>query len=62
MILRFFQYPKHNIKKGRVESFSSDVSRFFTGAPTNKAVYLMIGGLLAGIVGPFGVIRGGKIN
>jgi len=25
-----------------MESFSSDVSRFFTGSPTNKAVWLFI--------------------
>lgn len=45
-----------------MESFSSDVSRFFTGSPTNKAVYLMIGGLVAGIVGLYGVVRGGKVT
>jgi hypothetical protein len=39
------------------ESFSSDVSRFFTGSPTNKAVWLLIGGIVAGIVGLFGLLR-----
>jgi hypothetical protein len=29
------------------ESFSSDVSRFFTGAVTNKSVYLLAGGAVA---------------
>lgn len=28
-------------------SFSSDVSRFFTGSPTDKAVWMLIGGLVA---------------
>lgn len=28
-------------------SFSSDVSRFFTGSPTDKAVWLLIGGVVA---------------
>jgi len=32
-------------------SASSDVSRFFTGAPTDKALWLLIGGLAAGIIG-----------
>lgn len=37
-----------------MESFSSDFSRFFTGSPTEKSVWLLIGGsvaLLAGISG-----------
>jgi len=32
-------------------SASSYVSRFFTGAPTDKALWLLIGGLAAGIIG-----------
>jgi len=38
-------------------SASSDVSRFFTGAPTDKALWLLIGGLVAGIVGFIGLFR-----
>ena len=38
-------------------SASSDVSRFFTGAPTDKALWLLIGGAIAGIVGIFGLVR-----
>jgi len=41
-------------------SFSSDVSRFFTGSPTNKAVWMLIGGSVAAIVGLAGTLRGGK--
>lgn len=33
------------------ESFGSDVSRFFTGSPTDKTVWLMIGGIVAIIIG-----------
>jgi len=40
------------------ESFSSDVSRFFTGSPTNKTVWLLIGGMVTAIVGLFGLLRG----
>jgi len=44
------------------ESFSSDVSRFFTGSPTNKAVWLLVAGIVAAIVGLFGLFRGPKGN
>lgn len=33
------------------ESFGSQVSEFFTGAPTDKAVWLIIGGAVLTIVG-----------
>lgn len=32
-------------------AFASDVSRFFTGSPTDKAVWMLIGGTLAALVG-----------
>jgi uncharacterized protein DUF3185 len=35
------------------ESFGSEVSRFFTGAPTDKSIWLLIGGILSVIVGLF---------
>jgi hypothetical protein len=35
------------------DSFGSDVSRFFTGSPTDKAIWLLIGGILASAVGLF---------
>jgi uncharacterized membrane protein YidH (DUF202 family) len=38
-------------------SFNSDVSRFFTGSPTNKAIWLLIGGIVAAVVGLFGLVR-----
>jgi hypothetical protein len=41
-------------------SFSSDVSRFFTGSPTDKAVWMLIGGILAAVVGLGGTLRGSK--
>ena len=41
-------------------SFSSDVSRFFTGSPTDKAVWTLIGGILAAVVGLAGTLRGRK--
>jgi len=33
------------------ESVSSDISRLFTGAVTNKAIYLIVGGTVALLAG-----------
>jgi len=41
-------------------SFSSDVSRFFTGSPTDKAVWMLIGGTVATIVGLVLTLRSWK--
>lgn len=43
-----------------MNSFSSDVSRFFTGSPTDKAVWMLIGGIAATIIGLMGTLRGSK--
>lgn len=42
------------------QSFSSDVSRFFTGSPTDKAVWMLIGGCVAAIAGLAGTLRNWK--
>ena len=42
------------------DSFSSDVSRFFTGSPTDKAIWMLIGGILAALIGLTGTLRGSK--
>jgi len=44
------------------DSASSDVSQVLTGSPTNKAIWLLVGGIIAGVVGLFGVLRAGKID
>ena len=41
-------------------SFSSDVSRFFTGSPTDKAIWMLIGGIVAAVIGLVGTLRGSK--
>jgi hypothetical protein len=41
-------------------SFGSDVSRFFTGSPTDKAIWMLIGGIVATIVGLAGTLRSWK--
>jgi ABC-type phosphate transport system permease subunit len=33
------------------DSFASDVSRFFTGQPTDKSMWLTLGGIAAAIFG-----------
>jgi uncharacterized membrane protein YidH (DUF202 family) len=38
-------------------SFSSDVSRFFTGSPTDKAVWMLIGGIVSAVVGLATLLR-----
>jgi hypothetical protein len=42
------------------DSFSSDVSRFFTGSPTDKTMWLLIGGIVAAAIGAGGMLRGTK--
>jgi len=32
-------------------SFTSDVSKFFTGSPTDKAVWMLLGGTVTALVG-----------
>ena len=41
-------------------SFSSDVSRFFTGSPTDKAIWMLIGGIIAALIGLTGTLRSSK--
>jgi len=41
-------------------SFTSDVSRFFTGSPTDKAVWMLIGGIVAATIGLTGTLRSSK--
>ena len=38
-----------------MDSFSSDISRFFTGAPTDKSVWMLIGGVVASLAGLSGM-------
>ncbi|MDB5102912.1 MAG: rane protein [Fibrobacteres bacterium] len=41
-------------------SFSSGVSRFFTGSPTDRTIWLIVAGLVASVAGLFMLVRGGK--
>ena len=41
-------------------SFSSDVSKFFTGNPTDRSIWFIAGGALAVVVGLVLAIRGAR--
>lgn len=42
------------------DSLGSDVSRFFTGSPTDKTIWLLIGGVVSAAVGLGGLMKGSK--
>ena len=44
------------------KSFSSDISRFFTGSPTDKAIWMLIGGIAAIIIGLAGLLWRGQVK
>jgi hypothetical protein len=41
-------------------SISSDISRVFTDAPTDKAIWMLVGGVVVTIIGLAGLLRGLK--
>jgi hypothetical protein len=42
------------------DSLGSDISRFFTGSPTDKTIWLLIGGIVATAIGAGGLLTGSK--
>lgn len=42
------------------QSIGSGFSRLFTGAPTDKTIWLLIGGAIAAALGVGGLLRGSK--
>lgn len=44
------------------DSVGSSFSRLFTGAPTDRTIWLLLGGIVAAIIGLFGVARGSRSN
>ncbi|MFA6289214.1 MAG: DUF3185 family protein [Opitutaceae bacterium] len=42
------------------DSVSSSFSRMFNGAPTDKTLWLLIGGTILAVVGLGGLLRGSK--
>jgi uncharacterized membrane protein YidH (DUF202 family) len=41
-------------------SSSSDISRFFTGAATDKSVWMLVGGVVLTVLGLMGLLLGSK--
>ena len=42
------------------DSLGSDFSRFFTGSPTDKTIWLLLGGIVATVLGAGGLTFGPK--
>jgi hypothetical protein len=42
------------------DSVGSDISRLFTGEPTDRAIWLLVGGVVAAIAGGAGLATAGK--
>jgi len=42
------------------DSISSEFSRLFTGSPTDKTLWMLIGGCVAAIIGAGGIFTGSK--
>jgi hypothetical protein len=38
-------------------SLSSDISRVFTDAPTDKAIWMLVGGIVVTVIGVMGLLR-----
>jgi hypothetical protein len=43
-------------------SVGSDFSRLFTGSPTDKSIWLLIGGIVAAVIGAGGLFRGSRVR
>jgi hypothetical protein len=41
-------------------SLGSDISRIFTGSPTDKAIWMLVGGAVLAVVGLVGLTRGSR--
>ncbi len=46
----------YGLKAG--DSVGSDVSRAVSGTPTHETIWFLVGGVIAGLVGLFGLLRG----
>lgn len=45
---------------GAWNSFSSDISRFFTDTPSDRALWMLIAGIVAAAVGAIGLMGGSR--
>lgn len=44
------------------DSVASSFSRLFTGQPTDRTIWLLLGGMAAAVAGLFGMMRGPRSN
>jgi hypothetical protein len=44
------------------DSLGSSLSRFFTGNPTDRTIWLLLGGIVATGIGATGLMRGSKTS
>ena len=40
-----------------MNSLESDVNRFFRGNPTDKSIWMLVGGVLCALAGAFGIFK-----
>lgn len=50
ILLLFFGFQEY-------QSVGSEVEEFFTGSPSNKALWMLIGGAAATVAGLFGLLK-----
>jgi hypothetical protein len=53
IVLLIFGWNEH-------QSASSEISKFFTGNPSDRAMWMLIGGAVLGVIGIVGLARGGS--
>jgi hypothetical protein len=45
-----------------MNSFTSDLSRMFTGAPTDRSIWMMVGGVVLVVLGLTGLVQSSRKN
>lgn len=45
-----------------MNSLDSDITRFFTGSPTDRSMYLLVGGVILAVAGLIGMVTGSNKN
>jgi hypothetical protein len=43
-------------------SIGSGFSKMFTGSPTDKSIWLLVGGIVAAVIGAGGLFRGSRVR
>ena len=53
IVLLVFGWNEH-------QSTSSEISKFFTGNPTDRSMWMLIGGAILAVMGLVGLLRGSR--